>query len=152
MPLPIEKPPSDKETLFIEAFSRTHDRLYAEDVAGYASGYGYTILEKPRIKDAILRRQMAKMTAEAMPLAVRTLVEIMSSTNVPAGARVNAAKEVLAHTMPVRKEGEQEVKAPHEMTADELAAEISKFETAAAAQAQPIEDAVILDDEVDIFS
>lgn len=92
------------------------------------------LLRKKECRNAILQVQQARLTAEALPLAVKTLLDVMSDTRANAAARVNAAKEVLARTMP--SDSGLTAKEPHEMSAEELAEELAKREDVAAGRAR----------------
>lgn len=125
-----------QERRFIEAYSRHGDRRKAEIAAGYSVNGGYVVLARPEIQKRILAEQTARLTSDAVPIAVSTLIEIMQSTKAPAAARVQASKVVLDRAMP-HTEGAAH-KELHEMTPEELAQAIATLEGAAAAVAKNV--------------
>ncbi len=126
------------ERAFVDAYTANGgNREKAEKTAKLAPRSGYQILARPEIQRAITQQQTARLTSDALPLAVQTLVDIMGNAKAPAGARVQAAKVVIDRAMPLHEDGR--AKELHEMTPDELAAAISQLETAAAALAKPVE-------------
>lgn len=127
------------EVAFIEAFTLHGDRVTAEKKAGIAPRSGYAILSRPEIQQQIIAQQTARLTSDALPLAVKTLCDIMQDTKAPAGARVQAAKTVLDRVLPTDADGRR--KEIHELTPEELAASIAALEGQAAALARPIDDA-----------
>ena len=125
-----------KESAFAEAFVKWGDRALAEKEAGLAQNYGYKMLARPEVLAEIRTREQATLVAEALPEAVRTLILVMRSDKAPAAARVQAAKVVLDRTLGATAEsGSKDL---HELTPEELAAEIAKLESAAAALATPV--------------
>lgn len=132
-----------KEQDFALEYSRHGDRRAAELKAGYASGEGYVVLARPEIQRMVVAQQTARLTTDALPLAVGTLIDIMGNSKAPAGARVQAAKVVIDRAMPLHEDGRP--KELHEMTPDEIAAAISRLESTAAALAKPVQDVATTD-------
>ena len=124
------------ERAFIEAYMDSEDREKAEKKARLAPRSGYGILARPAIQAEILARQTARLTADALPVAVKTLIDIMGNAKAPAGARVQAAKVVLDRALPQTDDGR--VKDLHELTPDEVAAAIAALETQASQAARDV--------------
>jgi hypothetical protein len=124
------------ELAFSEAYVRLGDREAAEKAAGIAPLSGYKVLKRPEVQREIVALQTAKLTSEALPIAVQTLIGVMQSDKAPAAARVAAAKVVLDRTLGANGEGQ--AKDLHEMTPDELSQAISKLEAQAASMAKPV--------------
>ena len=124
------------ELAFSEAYVRLGDREAAEKAAGIAPLSGYKVLKRPDVQRDIVALQTAKLTSEALPIAVQTLINVMQSDKAPAAARVAAAKVVLDRTLGANGEGQ--AKDLHEMTPDELSQAISKLEQQAASMAKPV--------------
>lgn len=125
-----------QERRFVEAYSKHGDRQRAEKAAGYAPNGGYVVLARPEIQKRILAEQTARLTSDALPLAVSTLIEIMQNPKAPAAARVQASKVVLDRAMP-QGEG-QAGKELHEMTPEELAQAIAMLESVASSAARDV--------------
>ena len=80
--------------------------------------------------------QTARLTTEALPIAVGTLISVMQSDKAPAAARVQAAKVVIDRTLGTGEGGQ--AKEIHELTPEELAMAINKLEAQAASMATPV--------------
>jgi hypothetical protein len=124
------------EQAFAMAYAELGDVKAAEKKAGIATNHGYAVLKRPEVQREIVAQQTARMTAEALPLAVQTLINVMGSEKAPAAARVQAAKVVLDRTLGANGEGQ--AKDIHEMTPEELAQAISTLEAQAASMAKPV--------------
>ncbi len=124
------------EQAFAVAYAELGNVAAAEKKAGIAATSGYHVLKRPEVQREIVAQQTARMTAEALPLAVQTLINVMQSDKAPAAARVQAAKVVLDRTLGTGEDGR--TKEIHEMTPDELAQAINTMEAQAAALAKPV--------------
>ena len=124
------------EQAFAVAYAELGNVAAAEKKAGIAATSGYHVLKRPEVQREIVAQQTARMTAEALPLAVQTLINVMGSDKAPAAARVQAAKVVLDRTLGTGEDGR--TKEVHEMTPEELAQAINTMEAQAAALAKPI--------------
>lgn len=124
------------ETKFIEAYSEHGDRKKAEKAAGLALNSGYAVLARPEIQKQIVQRQTARLTSDALPTAVETLIEIMGNKKAPAAARVQASKVVLDRALPV--DGGGRLKELHEMSPEEIAQSIAQLEQKAAHMAKDV--------------
>ena len=124
------------EQAFAIAYAELGNVAAAEKKAGIAATHGYHVLKRPEVQREIVAQQTARMTAEALPLAVATLINVMQSDKAPAAARVAAAKVVLDRTLGANGEGQ--AKDLHEMTPDELSQAIAKLEAQAASMAKPV--------------
>lgn len=124
------------ETLFLSEYAKHGDRQRAERKAGLAANGGYHVLARPEIQKRIVQEQVARLTSDALPLAVGTLVEIMGNSKAPAAARVQASKVVIDRALPSGADGA--TKELHEMSPEEIAASIAKLETMAIEKAKDI--------------
>lgn len=127
-----------QETAFASVYAATGDAKYSAHAAGYAQpgrDAGRN-LAKPGVMAEIARYQTERLFNEALPAAVGCLVEIITNSKAPAGARVQAAKVVMDRTL--GDAGAAAGKEPHEMTAEELARQIEELERIAGARAKPI--------------
>ena len=113
-----------QERRFAEQYAMSGDTTYSASKAGYVQiGGGSRALQRPAVQDEIRRLQMARLFNDALPLAVSTLITIMGDDKAATGARVQATKIVLDRTLG-SQEGAQ-TKAPHEMSTEELQAELA---------------------------
>lgn len=116
----------------------TQERGYSAEKAGYShpDQAAAKLLQRPQVVAEIARVQTERLFQEVLPAAINCLASIINSPTAPAGARVQAAKVVLANTLGL--DGATQVKEPHEMTPDELAEQISKLERIAAERAKDV--------------
>lgn len=124
------------EQAFAIAYAELGNVAAAEKKAGIAATHGYHVLKRPEVQREIVAQQTARMTAEALPLAVQTLINVMGSDKAPAAARVQAAKVVIDRTLGAGDGGQ--AKEIHELTPEELAMAINKLEAQAASMAAPV--------------
>jgi phage terminase small subunit len=127
-----------QQRAFIDAYVKNPDVMKAQEVAGYAPGSngGYKALAKPAVHAEIVQRQLARLHNEVLPLAVQTHIDMLIDAKTPAGAKAQLVK--LAYD---RALGAQDVganKAPHEMTADEIAKALLDLQREASNRATPI--------------
>lgn len=129
---------TQQETAFARAYADTADRA----LSGIAARYSRPLeaadrnLAKPAVLAEIARAQTARLFNEALPAAVNCLVEIITNSKAPAGARVQASKVVMDRTLGGENAGN--AKEPHEMSAEELGKAIDELERLAASRAKPI--------------
>ena len=128
-----------QQQTFSSVYAATGDAVYSATAAGYSqpSSAAAKALEKPLIVAEIARAQTQRLFEEALPAAVGCLVEIITNSKAPAGARVQASKVVMDRTL--GEAGAAQSKEPHEMTAEELAKAIDELERVASARAKPVE-------------
>lgn len=120
------------ERVFSEKFAATGDAAYAGAKAGYGSNQAtWAAMQRPAIQEEIRRVQIERLFQEALPLAVKTLCDIMGDERQPAGARVQASKIALDRTL--GDPSQAQAKQPHEMTPEELQKAISEAKLSAAA-------------------
>lgn len=104
-------------------------------------------LARPAVAAEVLRIQRERLVTEGLPIAVDTLVSIMTNEKQVAGARVAAAKIVLDHT----KQDEQgRDKSIADMLPEELVEELAKARAAVQARKEALAKAVdveILEDD-----
>lgn len=131
------------EQAFIAAYADTGDRAKAEKLAAIPAGTGYRMMARPEVMKRIQERQIARINCELLPVAVDTLLDVMTSAKSPAAARVQAAKIVIDRALPVDASGAP--KDLTEMTPEDLAQAISTMEGMAAAMAKPVPSGDIFD-------
>lgn len=126
-----------READFIDAYAENGgNREKAEKKAGLAPRGGYAVLARPEIQRQIVAAQLARLTNDALPLAVDTVISVMTNEKAPAAARVTAAKVVFDRILP--ETGDAGGKEAHEMTPEELAARINALTAAAASKAKDV--------------
>ena len=127
-----------QEEKFVQALADSGDPAYAFKKAGYKGSRNLSyVLKRPAIQAAVVQTQQARLTSEALPCAVNTILEIMRNPKAPAAARVQAAKLTFERVLPAHSDGS--AKEPHEMTPEELAQAIDKLESIAAGKARQVE-------------
>lgn len=111
---------------------------------------------RPGIKEAIIQEQSLILARDALPLAVKTLLNVMNSDTAANKDKLRAADITLKYVN--AKSESAGDKQPHEMSPEELAAEIDRYgamqhalETIAAGRATPVEDVPPKTQEGDIF-
>ena len=120
------------ERAFVDKYAITGDAAFAGAKAGYATERAaYHALQRPAVQEEIRRAQVERLFQEALPLAVKTLCDIMGDERQPAGARVQASKIALDRTL--GDPSQAQAKQPHEMTPEELQKAISEAKLSAAA-------------------
>lgn len=127
-----------KEKAFARNMAMTGDKVLSAQRAGYStpSVRGYETAARPLVQAEIAREQTKLLFEISLPIAVRTLNEIMCDSKAPAGARVQATKVVLDRTLGANDA--LQGKEPHEMTPEELSKAIDELERMAMARAKPI--------------
>ena len=124
------------ERAFIASYAAHGSREKAEKDAGLRPRSGYDVLARPEIQKRIIATQTAKLTGEALPIAVDTLISIMQNAKAPAAARVQASRVVLDRAMPTGEDGR--VKDLHELTPEEISQAIATLEAQAASVAKDV--------------
>jgi hypothetical protein len=133
-----------QERRFAEAYAITGDVAFAAQKARYSNASsGHHALARPAIQEEIRRKQLEKLFNDVLPLAVTQHIALLEDPKTPAGAKVQAIKLAYDRTLG-SQEGAQS-KAPHEMSAEELQAELAQsklrlaaLESAKADQARPV--------------
>ena len=130
---------TNQEKAYSRAFAASGDKA----ISGMAARYARPLeaaernMRKPAVLAEIAKEQTARLFNEALPAAVNCLVEIITNSKAPAGARVQASKVVMDRTL--GEAGAAQSKEPHEMSAEELAKAIDELERVASARAKPVE-------------
>lgn len=120
-----------------EAFVRLGgDRAAVAAVTGTYPQHISRAIGKPHVLHEIARLELERLVTEGVPAAINCLVEIASNKRAPAGARVQAAKVILDRAF--AGEDATNERAPHEMTAEQLAERIAQMERALIARARNI--------------
>jgi phage terminase small subunit len=126
------------ERVFVNNMAKTGDKTYSATKAGYKQPHvvGHIVAAKPAIQAEIARQQQEILFREALPAAVKCLIDIATDVKAAAGARVQASKVILDRTL-----GASEAmggKEAHEMTAEEIAKAIEQLQRVAADRAKPV--------------
>lgn len=126
---------SPQERTFLEHYANSGDRVYAAEKAGYAQPgtSASKNLAKPKVAEAVMRIQMRRITDEALPLAVDTVLKLMRDAKTPPNVKGTVALGVMKHAQAIGVGAE--AKEPHEMTADEIRREIDRLEAVSASRA-----------------
>ena len=128
-----------QERIFAKAVADTGDKVYAAKEAGYRGPARVTAQKatsRPAVQAEIVRASLDRLHSEALPMAVGTLIAIMSDAKMPAGARVQAAKLVFDRTLGSQDAGD--VKQDHELTANEIARRIDALSRIAMERARDV--------------
>lgn len=115
-----------KERVLMDVFVATGSVKQAGREAGYAHvTAAHKALARPAVAAEVARLQLERIQNELLPIAVDVHVQLLTGANVPAGAKVQAVK--LAYDRAFGDGAARPGKELHEMTGDELAAEIEKL-------------------------
>jgi len=127
-----------QERKFSQVYADTGSVGYAAEKAGYAFPHvsGSKALARPAVQESIKRQQLARLNNELLPLALDTLETILTNPKATDSNKNTAAGLVMKYS--VGSTGEGEAKEPHEMTAEELQAQIARLRTEAAERAKPV--------------
>lgn len=111
---------------FAKVFAGVANATTAAAVTGYSSPskYGAQNLENPTILAEIRRIQLARLTNEALPLALNHIVRTLSDENAPIRDKTMVAKIVLDKVTGENQASDKEL---HELTGAELQATIAKL-------------------------
>lgn len=141
-----QRPRTARQKVFISVMARTNDHEYAASKAGFVqpATAGWKLLQNEIIRDAVRSEALKFLDEKAGPAAVYNLAQIMLDEAQPAGARVRAS-EIIGKWSGMAGDEEGGGKELHEMTGDELRAEIRRqhqrtaaIERALADQAKPV--------------
>lgn len=129
-----------QERVVAERFAATGDKSYAMEKAGYAHVGANTarVFNRPAVQESIKRQQLARLNNELLPLALDTIETILTNPKATDSNKNTAAGLVMKYS--VGSAGEGEAKEPHEMSADELQAQIARLRAEAAERAKPVID------------
>ncbi len=127
-----------QESLFVQAMAATNDAVFSAREAQYAhpAQRAHDLMKRPAIVAEVLQLQQERLFNEILPLAVEVHKALLLNPATPAGAKVRAVE--LAYDRAFGAEGAASGKQPHEMTADELARELDRLKSEAAARARPV--------------
>lgn len=126
-----------QERIFTKAYAASGDAATAALKAGYArQDQGYVVARRSGVAEEVRKLALARLTSEALPIAVATLIEVMTDKNQRGSARNMAAKIVIDRTL--GEKGGADGKEAHELTGEELARAIEDLEREAAARAKPV--------------
>ena len=126
-----------QEKTFVDTFAATGDKGLAGKVAGYAQPHvgAHKALARPIVQAEIVRVQNERLFSELLPLAIETLKNVMTDARAPAASKVRASEVVLNRTLGTDAAQKKEL---HEMTAEEIQAQIDALKRKAADAAKPI--------------
>lgn len=126
------------EVAFVAAYAESGNLGFAGHKAGYGGvNSASQALARPAVQDAIRREQIARLNNELLPLAIATLVEVMTSKTATERGKLTATALVLKHTVGAAVDA-TEGKEPHEMSAHELQQRIEALRREAADRAKPV--------------
>lgn len=127
-----------RERIFAEHYAMTNDKHYAASQAGYAvprSGASQA-LARPEVQESVRRIQIAELNNNLLPAAIKLLGEVLANPTENTRNRITAAKIVMDRTLGDKDAGER--KALHEMSAEEIQAELTRLRAEAADRARPV--------------
>ncbi len=135
-----------QEAVWRDEMARTGDPLYAAAKAGYAHPQPAASknLAKPELM-ADVQRETSRLLARGALSAAARLVGIVESKTSKDSDAVAAAKVILAQV----RGAEEERKAPHEMSGDELQRAIDRLRREASERAKVIEGVAVVDAQQD---
>jgi len=133
-----------KQRAFVMCLVRTGTNpTYAAREAGYSDAgvASYDLMRLPHVSAAIRLERERYISGELANIATGTLRAILTDSTAPASARVQAARTVLEMTGEIGKHkvSAEEDRPLSEMTADELAKLIDKWQEEKASLATPID-------------
>lgn len=127
------------EMAFIQAYAGTNDREKAEKQAKIAPGTGYRLLARLEVQREINRQERGRML-ELLHLSNEWALKVMRDAKKPDTIKRDIAREVWKLTLGADASSGTEAKEPHEMTADELSAELDRLMKARDALAENAKD------------
>ena len=115
-----------RQKIFANAYVETGNDRTAAKLAGYEAlrKSGPANLENPTIMAEVRRIQLARLTNEALPLAMNHIVRTLSDENAPIRDKTMVAKIVLDKVTGENQASDKEL---HELTGAELQATIGKL-------------------------
>ena len=121
---------TERQALFVENFVTSGSIQAASLAAGYSNHTGgYQAIESPKVQKAIADYRNRILNTEGATVAYQTLLDCMKPSN-PGSVRVAAAKVVWQATGMLERGTDRSDKPLQEMTPDELAEQIKKFDQA----------------------
>jgi hypothetical protein len=127
--------PQERHVIDVVTKPLTHAEIAAK--TGYANSSGVSkALARPAVQAESIQRQMLRIETEVLPLAVQTHIDMLISDKTPAGAKAQLVK--LAYDRALGSQEANAGKAPHEMTADEIAKALMALQSEASNRAKPI--------------
>ncbi|MBY0392672.1 MAG: terminase small subunit [Novosphingobium sp.] len=123
---------TEQQEAFVRAFVEKGDVSAAALVAGYShASMGFQALKSPRVQSAIRDYRDRILNSEGATVAYLTLLDCMKPDK-PGAVRVSAAKIVWQAVGMLDKNEARGEKSLQEMSPDELAEQIKKFDQALA--------------------
>ena len=141
--LPASKKLSEQAAAFIEARVNGKNQTEAAKIAGDAhpAQSGYTLMKSPGIVAKIQQERQKLYQTDLANCATTTLKEIILDKDAPQSARIAGCRTVLEVCNMIGKHStkDNDSKALHEMTPDQLAGLINTLESTKAAMARPLD-------------
>lgn len=126
-----------RERLFSATFAATGDAGYSGHKAGYSSAAGASqALRRPAVQEDIRRQQTLRIENELLPLAVDRHVALLRDPATSGQVLVRAIEA--GYRWSLARAADDRGKAPHEMTAGEIAQVIEDMMRIAAELAAPV--------------
>ena len=127
---------TEQQNRFVEAYISNPSISEAARIAGYAHvNGGFAAMKSPAVQKAIADYRQRMLNSEGATVAYQTLLDCMKPSN-PGAVRVAAAKVMWQATGMLDKNEARGEKSLQEMSPDELAAQIKKFDEALAQVAE----------------
>ena len=143
------KPEIDKpqQQAFARHMAATGNATYAAEKAGYAHPHrtGAAMMARTAVAADVRAKQLKRLVDDALPLAVNTVIGVMTDPKSTERGRLIAAKIVLDQVKGMDPALER--KEAHEMSAEELQRALQLGEARLAALRGDVEDAEIIADE-----
>jgi len=122
----------------MEQTAATGNPVYAAAIAGYKqpAPRASQNMAKPEIVAGIRALEMKRMSNEALPLAVNTVVRAMTDPGVPWAQQLKAADITFKYVLANGEEND--IKALHEMTGEQLTSAMSLLQARLSEIAKPV--------------
>jgi hypothetical protein len=121
---------TEQQESFVRNFIQTGNASASALAAGYSHAVsGYAALQSPKVQRAIADYRERILNSEGATIAYQTLLDCMKPNN-PGAVRVSAAKVVWQAVGMLDKNEARGAKSLQEMSPDELAEQIKRFDEA----------------------
>lgn len=130
---------TNRRLSFVNHLVEHGDVRLAAEQAGFSDPvYGYQLVQDATVA-AELRLVLDRAKAEDVVLGRRVLRSIALATDLPAGARVTAARTLLEYAGAMHRTADASTKDPGEMTTDELRSLVSQIDAELGNRAKPVD-------------
>jgi phage terminase small subunit len=141
--LPASKKLSDQAAAFVEAIVNGKNQTQAAKIAGYAhpAQSGYTLMKSPGIVAKIQQERQKLFHTDLCSVATTTLRSILEDKEASSSSRIAAVRTVYEVCNMIGKHStkDNDSKALHEMSPDQLAGLINTLESTKSAMAKQID-------------